>query len=223
MHRTRSPVSRSATPRLSVVVVFATPPFWFANANTRVVSGTFSGTGDPKKFGRWSRRATAMYAACSVRVSSFLRPSSIVSARTRSADRRCRGFGYRARAPTCRARRRRRLRRGHRNIGRRAGPATDRGRSRVDRFDAHDRRLRSAVRLDLRPRLGLVDELAQLAEQLPRRRSAPLELVDPVETLEHACRLSGAAAAVLERRRSLGSRRLLVHASDGSPEAVTCL
>ena len=29
-----SPAPRSATPRLSVVVVFATPPFWFASAST---------------------------------------------------------------------------------------------------------------------------------------------------------------------------------------------
>ena len=34
--RTRCPNSTNATPRLSVVVVFATPPFWFANAITRV-------------------------------------------------------------------------------------------------------------------------------------------------------------------------------------------
>ena len=31
---TRFPRSASATPRLSVVVVLATPPFWFANAIT---------------------------------------------------------------------------------------------------------------------------------------------------------------------------------------------
>ncbi len=31
---TRSPFSLKATPRLSVVVVFATPPFWLANAIT---------------------------------------------------------------------------------------------------------------------------------------------------------------------------------------------
>ena len=34
--RTRYPISLNATPRLSVVVVFATPPFWFANAMMRV-------------------------------------------------------------------------------------------------------------------------------------------------------------------------------------------
>src|SRR5436305_1226141 len=33
-HSTRLPRSTSATPRLSVVVVFATPPFWFASAIT---------------------------------------------------------------------------------------------------------------------------------------------------------------------------------------------
>src|SRR5512132_3046001 len=33
-HRTRKPFSENATARLSAVVVFATPPFWFANAMT---------------------------------------------------------------------------------------------------------------------------------------------------------------------------------------------
>ena len=39
MQRTRSPRSANATPRLSVVVVFATPPFWLASAITCVVAG----------------------------------------------------------------------------------------------------------------------------------------------------------------------------------------
>ena len=38
MRSTRFPSSPSATPRLSVVVVFATPPFWFANAMTLAVT-----------------------------------------------------------------------------------------------------------------------------------------------------------------------------------------
>src|SRR5262245_2918728 len=36
--RTRFPSSRSATPRFNVVVVFATPPFWFASAMTFAIS-----------------------------------------------------------------------------------------------------------------------------------------------------------------------------------------
>ena len=42
------PISPNATPRLSVVVVFATPPFWFANAITRVATrseGAAAGVG----------------------------------------------------------------------------------------------------------------------------------------------------------------------------------
>ena len=38
MSSTRCPISPSATPRLSVVVVFATPPFWFASAMTCVAT-----------------------------------------------------------------------------------------------------------------------------------------------------------------------------------------
>src|SRR5439155_2241579 len=61
---TRWPCSASATPRLSVVVVFATPPFWFAKAMTLAVVGPL-----PLfvlKFGRGSRRASPT--ACSFRV-----------------------------------------------------------------------------------------------------------------------------------------------------------
>ena len=36
IRRTRYPISLKATPRLRVVVVLATPPFWFASAITRV-------------------------------------------------------------------------------------------------------------------------------------------------------------------------------------------
>jgi hypothetical protein len=39
-HRTRWPFSANATARLSVVVVFATPPFWLANAITLALAVT---------------------------------------------------------------------------------------------------------------------------------------------------------------------------------------
>ena len=35
---TRRPSSRSATPSDATVVVFATPPFWFATASVRVIA-----------------------------------------------------------------------------------------------------------------------------------------------------------------------------------------
>ena len=51
---TRWPSSCSATPRFSVVVVFATPPFWFANAMTLAVTCS-SGAGSAESEGTaWS-------------------------------------------------------------------------------------------------------------------------------------------------------------------------
>ena len=44
-----APARASATPRLSVVVVFATPPFWFASAITRASAGPFSAAGAPQE------------------------------------------------------------------------------------------------------------------------------------------------------------------------------
>ena len=38
MTRTLFPSSRIATPRFKVVVVFATPPFWFANTMTFAIT-----------------------------------------------------------------------------------------------------------------------------------------------------------------------------------------
>ena len=64
MQSTRSPFSANATPRLSVVVVFATPPFWFANAITCVCAGAFAFAAWRTE-GRGSRRATAIYALLS--------------------------------------------------------------------------------------------------------------------------------------------------------------
>ena len=54
---TRSPFSLSATPRLSVVVVFATPPFWLAKAMTVATSGPLSAA---RASGRGSNRVSAI-------------------------------------------------------------------------------------------------------------------------------------------------------------------
>src|SRR4051794_5496422 len=56
--RTRNPRSWNATPRLSVVVVFATPPFWFANAITCVTVDSFGVF--VRVFGRGSNRESAI-------------------------------------------------------------------------------------------------------------------------------------------------------------------
>jgi hypothetical protein len=42
MTRTRAPWIASAAARFTVVVVFPTPPFWFATTRTRVVTGVGS-------------------------------------------------------------------------------------------------------------------------------------------------------------------------------------
>src|SRR5262249_16893750 len=133
MHRTRNPFSLSATPRLRVVVVFATPPFWFASASTRATAGAVSDAGTPRKLGRERRRATAMYAASSVRVSPFLPPPLQVSAvgpggRYGPSDRRRRACG----------------------------------------LELPGSLKRPPLGVDARPRLRLLDELAQLAEKFPR-------------------------------------------------------
>src|SRR5713226_9334691 len=52
------PCSLSATPRFSVVVVFATPPFWLANAITLVTC--FPLLDEARVFGRGSRRDSPM-------------------------------------------------------------------------------------------------------------------------------------------------------------------
>src|SRR5207244_8814089 len=50
------PCSANATPRFSVVVVFATPPFWLANEITRPIGGPLEVSG--RIPGRGSRRAS---------------------------------------------------------------------------------------------------------------------------------------------------------------------
>src|SRR5262245_25365902 len=100
---TRFPRSRSATPRLSVVVVFATPPFWFASAMTFAISapsgsgattgsGTAlrrggsstastgsSSTGSGRDWRRGSRRERAMAASPSRQAVKLLLPLSILA------------------------------------------------------------------------------------------------------------------------------------------------
>src|SRR5439155_3586179 len=61
---TLCPCSAKATPRFRVEVVFATPPFWFANAMTLAVMGPLLIF--VRGFGRGSRRASPT--ACSFRV-----------------------------------------------------------------------------------------------------------------------------------------------------------
>ena len=78
MQSTRSPCSANATPRLSVVVVFATPPFWFASAITCVVAGAFAFAAWRRR-GRGRRRATAIYALHSRRGDAFLHACSSTS------------------------------------------------------------------------------------------------------------------------------------------------
>ncbi len=51
---TRLPFSVSATPRFRVVVVLATPPFWFAKAMTLATVGPFSSAHE-----RWGAGADA--------------------------------------------------------------------------------------------------------------------------------------------------------------------
>src|SRR5215211_6037700 len=58
MRRTVLPCSESATPRFRVVVVFATPPFWFAKAMTLAIVGPLPFSA--RVFGRGSRRASPM-------------------------------------------------------------------------------------------------------------------------------------------------------------------
>src|ERR671937_2646644 len=59
------PCSAKATARLSVVVVFATPPFWFANAMT---VGRRAPRACARRFGRGSRRASPIGALVRVRL-----------------------------------------------------------------------------------------------------------------------------------------------------------
>src|SRR4051794_20265105 len=67
MHSTRCPRSASATPRLSVVVVFATPPFWFASASTCGCATPFPVADAWAEAERGRKRAIAM--SRSIRVS----------------------------------------------------------------------------------------------------------------------------------------------------------
>src|SRR5437764_8749509 len=67
---TRWPCSANATPRLSVVVVFATPPFWFASTSTSASAG--DGTLAGRTLGRGRRRARPISRASSSLVTAFL-------------------------------------------------------------------------------------------------------------------------------------------------------
>ena len=58
MMSTRLPFSFRATARLSVVVVFATPPFWFASAMTLAVVTPFASFG--RACGRGNKREKAI-------------------------------------------------------------------------------------------------------------------------------------------------------------------
>src|SRR4029077_749155 len=68
--RMRLPCSASATPRFSVVVVFATPPFWFAKAMTLATVGPPEDR--PRPWGRGSKRASAIVVPHSSRHSRVL-------------------------------------------------------------------------------------------------------------------------------------------------------
>src|SRR3954465_5192878 len=71
--RTCSPCSANATPRFSVVVVLATPPFWLANAMTRAEPGVDAGCG--RVLGRGTRRARLIGVPLSGHGSNVLRRS----------------------------------------------------------------------------------------------------------------------------------------------------
>src|SRR5205807_9467719 len=80
---TFSPCSAKATARLSVVVVFATPPFWFANAMT---VGRRAPRGCARRFERGSRRASPIGALFG---SGYQSPSGLIG----RAFRACLGRG----------------------------------------------------------------------------------------------------------------------------------
>src|SRR5688500_510789 len=68
---TLNPCSLNATARLSVVVVFATPPFWFAKTITRSNDGS-SAAGCTRTFGRGSSRMTRIWTRSSSAARVFL-------------------------------------------------------------------------------------------------------------------------------------------------------
>ncbi len=75
MQSTRCPVSLKATARLSVVVVFATPPFWLAKAITSArLTGAPVASSDSAFFASISRRLGAMIS------DGFRRPELLVLA-----------------------------------------------------------------------------------------------------------------------------------------------
>ena len=67
---TRMPFSASATPRFSVVVVLATPPFWLAKTITLATVGPLSVLA--RVFGRGSKRVSAIVAHLSDHASTLL-------------------------------------------------------------------------------------------------------------------------------------------------------
>ncbi len=87
---TFSPCSLNATARFSVVVVLATPPFWFANAMTRPTASSLeSGLEEcARRDGRGrSRAASAIEAHLSGQATKVLSAARAVSSRVSSAPR----------------------------------------------------------------------------------------------------------------------------------------
>src|SRR5262249_15258980 len=65
------------------------------------------------------------------------------------------------------------------------------------------RRARPGIALCPRPLLGLDDEMPELVQNRPGRRLVPVELLDPLQPIDHL--------------------RRFVHTSEGTGEPVTCL
>src|SRR3712207_5945727 len=63
--RTRWPFSAKAAARLSVVVVFATPPFWLANAITFALASMLGGFARGGRFPARADARTSIAAGCS--------------------------------------------------------------------------------------------------------------------------------------------------------------
>src|SRR3989442_6236516 len=159
IRRTRKPRSPSATPRFSVVVVFATPPFWLANAMTFASAGPFVTLA--LMFGRGSIRESA--------IGPLFRGML-----AQSSDGAARSFRHRRFGPRHRARRRpRRPSLPHRRL------------ERLDRARGSPR----GPALAPRPGLRLPHERPQLDEQGLRRDLLAAERLDAVEPFEHVSRL----------------------------------
>ena len=147
MQSTRSPCSRNATPRLSVVVVFATPPFWFASAITCVGAG-------PLSRARW-RIERAGQKTCDCHLRAPFASRARVPARPAEVD-------FAVFVPVC----------GSVDTGRLRPHLL---RFRDGRRERRRRGTGAPVALQPGPRLRLADELPQLAEERRRRRPVALE------------------------------------------------